>query len=215
MKNQIENYFPMRKACAMLGVVPMTLRRWEKAGKIQCIRTPSGQRRYPRSEILRLLGEEQPRGNRAAIYARVSSAKQSETGNLTRQQERLEQYADEKGFAVQAVVAEQGSGMNERRRGLDRILKMAREGKIDLVLIEFKDRLARFGYNYIEKYLNAFGTRIIVVNGTEPKSLQEELTADMLAILSSFSARLYGHRSKEFRKKVKEAMSDAAKEQPG
>ncbi|WP_427854612.1 MerR family DNA-binding transcriptional regulator, partial [Desulfotomaculum copahuensis] len=49
----------MRKACEILGVVPMTLRRWEKAGKIQCIRTPSGQRRYPRSEILRLLGENQ------------------------------------------------------------------------------------------------------------------------------------------------------------
>ncbi|WP_427854591.1 IS607 family transposase, partial [Desulfotomaculum copahuensis] len=71
---------------------------------------------------------------------------------------------------------------------------------------------ARFGYNYIEKYLNAFGVRIIVINGTEPKSLQEELVADMLAILSSFSAKLYGRRSKEFRKKVKEAMVDAAKE---
>lgn len=80
------------------------------------------------------------------------------------------------------------------------------------MLIEFKDRLARFGYNYIEKYLNAFGVRIIVINGTEPKSLQEELVADMLAILSSFSAKLYGHRSKEFRKKVKEAMADATKE---
>ncbi|SHF68212.1 hypothetical protein SAMN02745218_02868 [Desulfofundulus australicus DSM 11792] len=77
-----------------------------------------------------------------------------------------------------------------------------------MVVIEFKDRLARFGYNYIEKYLNAFGVRIEVVNGTEPKSLQEELVADILAILSSFSATLYGHRSKEFRKKVREAMKD-------
>jgi len=212
MKNQLENYLPMRKACEILGVVPMTLRRWEKAGKIQCIRTPSDQRRYPRSEILRLLGENQPRGNRVAIYARVSSAKQAGAGNLARQRERLEQYAAEKGFVLQAIIAEQGSGLNEKRKGLDRIFKMAREGKIDLVIIEFKDRLARFGYNYIEKYLNAFGVRIIVVNGTEPKSLQEELVADMLAILSSFSTKLYGHRSKEFRKKVKEAMADASRE---
>lgn len=215
MKNQIENYFPMRKACAVLGVVPITLRRWEKAGKIQCIRTPSGQRRYPYSEILRLLGEDQPRDNRGAIYARVSSTKQAGAGDLARQRERLEQYAAEKGFAVQAVIAEQGSGLNEKRKGLDRVFKMARENKIDLVLIEFKDRLARFGYDYIEKYLNAFGVRIIVVNGTEPKSLQEELVTDMLAILSSFSAKLYGYRSKEFRKKVKEAMADAKGEQPG
>lgn len=208
MKNQTENHFPMRKACGILGVVPITLRRWEKAGKIQCIRTPSGQRRYPRSEIQRLLGEEKPQGSRAVIYARVSSAKQADAGNLARQQERLEQYAAEKGLAVQAVIAEQGSGLNEKRKGLDRIFKMAREGKTDLVIIEFKDRLARFGYNYIEKYLSAFGVRIIVVNGTEPKSLQEELVTDMLATLSSFSAKLYGQRSKEFRKKVKEAMDD-------
>lgn len=208
MKHELETYLPMRKACEILGVVPITLRRWEKAGKIQAIRTPSGQRRYARSEILRLLGENQPKGVRAVIYARVSSAKQAGEGNLERQRQRLEKYVQEKGYEVKAVIAEQGSGLNEKRKGLDRIFKMAREGKIDLVVIEFKDRLARFGYNYIEKYLNAFGVRIEIVNGAEPKSLQEELVADMLAILSSFSAKLYGHRSKEFRKKVKEAMKE-------
>ncbi|WP_243174535.1 IS607 family transposase [Desulfofundulus sp. TPOSR] len=194
----------MRKVCEILGVVPITLRRWEKAGKIKAIRTPSGQRRYARSEVLRLLGENQPEGVRAVIYARVSSAKQAGEGNLERQKQRLERYAQEKGYEIKAVIAEQGSGLNEKRKGLDRIFKMAREGKIDLVVIEFKDRLARFGYNYIEKYLNAFGVRIEIVNGAEPKSLQEELVADMLAIL----AKLYGHRSKEFRKKVREAIKD-------
>ncbi|MQL51094.1 IS607 family transposase [Desulfofundulus thermobenzoicus] len=208
MKHELENYLPMRKACEILGVVPMTLRRWEKAGKIQATRTPSGQRRYARSEILRLLGENQPKGVRAAIYARVSSAKQAGEGNLERQKQRLERYAREKGYEIKAVIAEQGSGLNEKRKGIDRIFKMVREGKIDLVVVEFKDRLARFGCNYIEKYLNAFGVRVEVVNGAEPKSLQEELVADMLAILSSFSAKLYGHRSKEFRKKVREAMKD-------
>lgn len=191
MKHELETYLPMRKACEILGVVPITLRRWEKAGKIRAIRTPSGQRRYARSEILRLLGKDQPEGARAAIYARVSSAKQVGEGNLGRQRQRLEKYASEKGYDVKAVIAEQGSGLNEKRKGLNRIFKMAREGKIDLVIIEFKDRLARFGYNYIEKYLNAFGVGVEIVNGAEPKSLQEELVADMLAILSSFSAKLY------------------------
>ncbi|NHM25880.1 IS607 family transposase [Desulfofundulus sp. TPOSR] len=204
MKHDLEVYLPMRKVCEILGVVPITLRRWEKAGKIKAIRTPSGQRRYARSEVLRLLGENQPEGVRAVIYARVSSAKQAGEGNLERQKQRLERYAQEKGYEIKAVIAEQGSGLNEKRKGLDRIFKMAREGKIDLVVIEFKDRLARFGYNYIEKYLNAFGVRIEIVNGAEPKSLQEELVADMLAIL----AKLYGHRSKEFRKKVREAIKD-------
>lgn len=77
--------------------------------------------------------------------------------------------------------------------------------------LEFKDRLARFGYTYIEHFFNAFGVRIEVVNEEEPKSLQEELVQDMLSILTVFSAKLYGSRSKEFRQKVKEAMADAAK----
>lgn len=82
---------------------------------------------------------------------------------------------------------------------------------MDLVVVEFKDRLARFGYSYIERYLNAFGVRVEVVNGEQPKSLQKELVQDMLSILTVFSAKLYGSRSKEFRKKVKEAMADAAR----
>lgn len=87
---------------------------------------------------------------------------------------------------------------------------MTRDRQIDVVVIEFKDRLARFGFRYIEQYLAAFNVTIDVMNGEEPKSAQEELVADMLAILSSFSARLYGQRSKKFRRKVKEAMSECS-----
>lgn len=211
MKREPEEHYPMRKACEILGVVPMTLRRWEKAGKIRSIRTPSGQRRYPRSEILRLLGEKTPPGRRAVIYARVSSIKQVGAGNLERQKQRLEQYCVQKGYEVVLAIAEQGSGLNENRRGLARLLRLAREGKMDLVVVEFKDRLARFGFSYLERHLNDFGVRVEVVNGEEPKSLQEELVQDMLSILTVFSAKLYGQRSKEFRKRVKEAMADAAK----
>ncbi len=82
---------------------------------------------------------------------------------------------------------------------------------MDLVVVEFKDRLARFGFTYIERYLSAFGVKVEVVNGEEPESLQEELVRDMLSVLRVFSAKLYGSRSKEFRKKVREAMADAAK----
>jgi len=211
MKPELEEHYPLRKAAAILGVHPITLRRWEREGKIRCIRTPSGQRRFPRSEILRLLGENLPSGRRAVVYARVSSAKQAGAGNLERQRQRPEEHCRARGYEVVAVIAEQGSGLNEKRKGLARLFKMAREGKMDLVVIEFKDRLARFGFTYIERYLNAFGVKVEVVNGEEPKSLQEELVQDMLSILTVFSAKLYGARSKEFRKKVREAMHAAAK----
>jgi len=211
MKPELEEHYPLRKAAEILGVHPITLRRWEKEGKIRCVRTPSGQRRFPRSEILRLLGENLPSGSRAVVYARVSSAKQAGAGNLERQRQRLEDYCRSRGYEIVAVIAEQGSGLNEKRKGLARLFKLAREGKTDLVVVEFKDRLARFGFTYIERYLNAFGVKVEVVNGEEPKSLQEELVQDMLSILTVFSAKLYGARSKEFRKKVREAMNEAAK----
>jgi len=211
MKTELQEHYPLRKAAEILGVHPITLRRWEKIGKIRCIRTPSGQRRFPRSEILRLLGENLPSGRRAVIYARVSSAKQAGAGNLERQKQRLEEYCRARGFEIVAAIAEQGSGLNEKRKGLARLLRMARDGKMDLVVIEFKDRLALFGFTYIEQYLNAFGVKVEVLNGEEPKSLQEELVQDMLSILTVFSAKLYGARSKEFRRKVKEAMLDASK----
>lgn len=211
MNSELEEHYPLRKAAEILGVHPITLRRWEKEGKIRCIRTPSGQRRFPRSEVLRLLGKDLPSGRRAVIYARVSSAKQAGAGNLERQRRRLEEHCLARGYEIVAVIAEQGSGLNEKRRGLARLFRMAREGEMDLVVIEFKDRLARFGYAYIERYFNAFGVRIELVNGEEPKSLQEELVQDMLSILTVFSAKLYGSRSREFRQKVKEAMLDAAR----
>ena len=211
MRRDLEEHYPLRKAAEILGVHPITLRRWEKVGKVRCIRTPSGQRRFPRSGALRLLGGDLPSGRRAVICARVSSVKQARAGNLERQKQRLEEYCRTRGSDVVAVIAEQGSGLNEKRKGLARLFKLAREGKMDLVVVEFKDRLARFGFTYIERYLNAFGVKVEVVNGEEPKSLQEELVQDMLSILTVFSAKLYGSRSKEFRKKVREAIRDAAR----
>ena len=200
--------YRISQAAKLLGVTPKTLRVWERQGKIHPIRTPGNQRRYPQAEIDRLLGIVRPDKPRCVIYARVSSHKQAADGNLERQRERLEAYAADKDYEVVKVLTEIASGLNERRRKLLRLLKMARDREIDVVVIEFKDRLARFGFHYIEQYLTAFNVTIDIVNGEEPKSAQEELVADMLAILSSFSAKLYGRRSRRFRRKVKEAMAE-------
>ena len=108
------------------------------------------------------------------------------------------------------VFTEVASGLNEKRRKLNRLLKMTCDRQIDVVVIEFKDRLARFGFRYIEQYLAAFNVTIDIANGEEPKSAQQELVDDMLAIVASFSARLYGQRSKKFRRKVKEVIAECS-----
>lgn len=141
------------------------------------------------------------------MYARVSSEKQAEAGNLQRQKERL--VAAARGYEVAAVVAERASGLNEKRRGLHHLLRLAAEGEIDVVLVEFKDRLARVGFGYIMEAFQAYGVRVEVLDGPVAVDAAQELVADMLASVTCFAARLYGSRSQQFRRKVKEAAKEA------
>ena len=145
---------------------------------------------------------------RCAVYARVSSEKQAEAGNLDRQRERLTQAAAEHGYEVAAIVAERASGLNEKRRGLKRLFRLAATDAIDVVFIEFKDRLARFGFVYIVEVLAAHGGRVEVLDGPVAVDATQELVQDMLAIVTCFAARLYGSRSQQFCKKVGEAAKE-------
>lgn len=205
--NQEEMYTPVQ-AARKLGVSVKTIHRWDKAGKIKTVRTAGNQRRIPANEVRRLLGLKPVSAPRCAVYARVSSQKQAKDGNLERQKQRLLEAAAEKGYQVVAVVAEQASGLNENRRGLRRLFTLAARGEIDLVLVEFKDRLARFGFSYIERALGLAGARVEVLEDDQTKSPTEELVEDMLSIITVFSARLYGKRGRIFRRKVKDAMKE-------
>lgn len=196
------------QAAKKLGVSVKTIHRWDKAGKIETIRTMGNQRRIPANEVRRLLGLKPVPAPRCAIYARVSSQKQAKDGNLERQKQRLLQAATEKRYQVVATIGEQASGLNENRRGLRRIFTLAAGNEIDVLLVEFKDRLARFGFTYIEKALELVGVRVEVLEEDQAKSPMEELVEDMLSIITVFSARLYGQRGRIFRRKVKEAMKE-------
>lgn len=185
------------------------MRRWELAKTIQSERTPTGYRRYRSDEILRLLTKRHVGfGRRCVIYARVSSTKQSYDGNLDRQRDRLLDEAQKRGYDPVLVVAEQASGINDKRRGLWRVLRLAEKRGCDVLLIEFPDRLARFGYRYLTEYLRAFDVRVETVRDMPPASFEEELTRDMITILTVFSARLYGRRSRGFRKKITETIHE-------
>jgi predicted site-specific integrase-resolvase len=184
------------QAAKKLGVHPNRLRAWEKQGLLMPVRLPSGQRRYPVDEINRILrtGGVKAEPEAVILYARVSTKEQADAGNLDRQMERLRQYARENGFTVRAEFTDVASGLNQKRRGLSNVLKLAERGEYKKLIIEYPDRLARFGYEYIERHLRYCGVEIIAIAEKEPEDVHTELVRDLLAIVTSFSARLYSAR---------------------
>ncbi|ACX52895.1 DNA binding domain protein, excisionase family [Ammonifex degensii KC4] len=204
----MEKLYPLHEACRILGVSLKTLQRWDKAGKIRVVRTPGGRRRVPESEVRRLLGVEKPpvpRERALAIYARVSSHEQKARGDLDRQVESVRKKFDPRLFDDVLVVTDVSSGLNDRRKGLTRLMTLAREGKITDLAVSYKDRLTRFGFNYLKAYFENYGVKIHVVNGEEDrKTAHEELVEDLLAIVTSFAGRLYGIRSRRKEKVVRQ-----------
>ena len=122
-----------------------------------------------------------------AIYARVSSAENK--NNLDKQKDRLISYANAKGYKISKIVSEIGSGLNDQRPKLEKLLM---DKSIDIIIVEHKDRLARFGTNYIEKLLSLDNRKIEVIN--PQMNEKDDLMQDFVSIITSFCARLYGKR---------------------
>lgn len=131
---------------------------------------------------------EQSRLNDAAIYARVSDPSKRGT-QLPAQAERMQAWATANGYHIVATVSEVASGVNDQRRKLAALLRRDDWGTL---IVEHKDRLTRFGFNWFALFLEAQGRRIIVVN--EASDERADLIQDLVAIIYSFSARLYGQR---------------------
>jgi excisionase family DNA binding protein len=198
------------EAAAELGISIRTLYRWEEAEKLHAVRTVGNQRRIPIEEISRLRrrGRGQPGAERCALYARVSSVRQEQDGNLARQTKRLVEEASTRGYEVVAVISEQASSLNEKRKGMKKLLGLIKERAVEVVLIEYPDRLVRFGWNYLEEAFSWQGVRVEVLD--PPKQLEptEELVQDLLTIVTVFAGRLYGHRAKGVRERVKTALKE-------
>ena len=120
-------------------------------------------------------------------YARVSSSENK--SNLENQSKRLIDYCNAKGWQTHLNIQEIGSGLNENRK---KLIKLLEEGKITKLIIEHKDRLTRFGFNYIKILCKHIGCDLVVLN--EQKSDRDDLMQDFVSLVTSFCARLYGQR---------------------
>ncbi len=172
-------FMKVSKFAKMNGVTQRTVWNWINSGKIKIERTPTGG--------VNVLSEHKELPNLVAIYARVSSSENK--SNLESQAQRLLSYANAKGYQVECVVKECGSGLNDKRPKLEKLLL---DESIKTIIVEHKDRLARFGLNYIIKLLELQGRKIEIVNNME--SERDDLMADFVSIITSFCARLYGLR---------------------
>ncbi|SFM79718.1 Resolvase, N terminal domain [Thermodesulforhabdus norvegica] len=132
---------------------------------------------------------------KVVLYARVSTRKQKEY--LESQIERLKKYADEKEWNYE-VISEIASGVNEKRRGLKKLLNRVKKGTVEKVVIEYPDRLARFGFEYLKTFFESHGVELITINGKEhEEDRMKELAEDLIAIVNSFAARVYGSRGEK------------------
>jgi len=189
-----------REVAKLLNVTTTTLRNWEKLGSLIAFRTPTD-RRYYTQEQLNEFRNIKTKSEKIVIgYCRVSSKKQED--DLERQIDNMKTYLLAKGHPFE-IITDIGSGINYNKKGLNLIIEKIVNNEVERVVVLYKDRLVRFGYELIENIGKLFGTSIEVIDSTV-KTQEQELVEDMIQIITVFSARLQGKRSK----KTKELLSE-------
>jgi len=186
-------YVGVKEAAESLGISPQTLRRWEKEGKLVAHHRTSGkQRRYDLTKLHPQAHNNQPKMTIA--YARVSSHDQK--ADLQRQQTLLELYCSQQRWSFE-MISDLGSGMNYHKRGLKKLLMSILDNKVNRLVLTHKDRLLRFGSELVFSLCEIKSVAVVIINQGEEPSFEEELAQDVLEIITVFSSRLYGSRSRK------------------
>ena len=205
------------RASELLGVCLNTLRSWDEDGTLVPLKTNGNHRRYSMDDINRLRGQavnvKRSGPPRVAVYTRTSSHEQKQKGDLERQMGRVLAYCVEQKYEVIEKYEEVSSGMNDVRPKLKQLFRLIEEKKIDKVVIEHKDRLCRFMFEFLVVYFKSHSVEIEWMSEVLGKTYEQELVEDMLALMSSFSNKIYGKRSAENRKARKlAAMAEKIKQ---
>ena len=193
----MDRFIRIGQAAKILGVSVSTLRRWEANASLIPERKSAGGTRY--YSLNQLQATTKDNRDVTVAYARVSSHDQKK--DLDTQAEVLTQYCVANGWTFE-VIKDLGSGMNYRKSGLKRLLHLILERKIRRLVLTHKDRLLRFGSELIFALCEAQQIEVVMINQGEDLSFEEELVQDVLEIITVFSARLYGSRSRKNKKLV-------------
>jgi len=193
--------YKITEASEYIGVSINTLKTLANNDRINSFKTSGSHRRFRQDALDAYMGVEKEKQEKlTVIYARCSTAKQKE--NLERQKDRLRKHAENKGYKF-ILIDEIASGINEKRKGIHKLIKLCFEGKVERILIEYKDRLARFGYEYLDAIFKNLEVTVEIVELKEQK-YEEELAEDIMKILTCYPARFYGRRGGRKKKNTEE-----------
>jgi len=193
----MSRFIKIGEAAKVLGISIQTLRRWEETGYLVPSYKSQGKTRY--YDLDQLTGKKIIDNDLTVAYARVSSHDQKE--DLQRQAEVLANYCMGRCWNFQ-VIQDLGSGMNYQKKGLKILINMILEKKMARLVLAHKDRLLRFGAELIFALCEAKHIEVVIINKGDDVSFEEELAQDVLEIITVFSARLYGSRSRKNKKLV-------------
>lgn len=189
-----------------IGKSVVTLRRWDRLGILPAKRTPTGHRYYDDEDVIAYLGIKRPK-RKTIVYCRVSSVGQK--NDLKSQVDAMEQFCLSSGVAVDEWVQEISGGMNFKRKKFLAIVNEIIDGKVEKLIVAHKDRLVRFGFDFLDHLASEHGCEIVVVN-QESLSPKQEMVEDLMSIIQTFSCRLYGLR--KYKKAIQEAITDESNE---
>lgn len=201
----LSKYYSIHEFSKIIGVSAQTLRNWDNNGKLHPHHTTASGYRYYSEEQLNQVMNVKPNNKRITIrYCRVSSHKQKD--DLERQIENVRIYLTAKGQPFE-IISDIGSGINYKKKGLQELMKRISQNQVDKVVVLYKDRLLRFGFELVEYIASLYNCEIEIIDHTE-KSEQQELVEDLVQIITVFSCKLQGKRANKAKKLVQELIQE-------
>ena len=198
-------YYSINKFSKILGVSAQTLRNWDKSNRLKPHHTTlNGYRYYSQEQLNSILNISENENKRTIGYCRVSSNKQKD--DLDRQIQNMKTYLLAKGDPFE-IVSDIGSGINYNKKGLQYLLKAITRNEVDKVVVLYKDRLLRFGFELVEYLAQLYNCEIEIVDNSQ-KSEQQELVEDLVQIITVFSCKLQGKSANKTKQMIKELTSE-------
>ena len=198
-------YYSTKNVSKMLGVTAQTLRNWDKENKLKPSYTKSnGYRYYSEESVLAYTQERKTKKVLNVVgYARVSSKKQED--DLNRQIDNLSAYLKER-YGEYEIISDIGSGINYSKPGLKKLIEKINRKEVDVIVVLYKDRLLRFGFELVEYFASLNNVKIEVLDKID-KEQDQELVEDLVQIVTVFSCKIQGKR----KKKTKEILEEISK----